>query len=196
MSANERPACRLASFLRADRFTPQFKLLGKPVPSVRSGVQGCLLLGRVDKLCQSKAVLSMSAELLTTRHDRPSRLFPLTCAAQITTTLGVCTDHASPSVSDCSHRPAKSALWETLRFSLRREIIQTASIDVGAKAPSGSWRTAASRSERMTRPPTEAASWNKRTVSRLSWRPLNFTVAGVSSAMRKAAGIKTDGLSR
>jgi hypothetical protein len=66
-----------------DRFAPQVKLLGKPVPSVRGGVQCGLLLGRVDKLRESKAVLSMCAELATMRHDLPSRLFPLTCATSV-----------------------------------------------------------------------------------------------------------------
>ena len=86
--------------LNADRLAPQVKLLGKPVPSVRGGVQRGLLLGRVDKLRESKAVLSMCAELATIRHDLPSRLFPLTCAPSVS-----CADQPSESVSDCSQRP-------------------------------------------------------------------------------------------
>jgi hypothetical protein len=59
------------------------------------------------------------------------------------------------------------------------------------EAPSGG--AAASRSERMTRPPTEAALWNKRTVSRVD-PPMDGTgVSGSSSG--QAVGFDPGGLS-
>jgi hypothetical protein len=108
--------CRLF-FAGEHRLTSQVKLLGKPVPSVRGGVQRYLLLGRVDKFGQSKAVLCMCAELLATRHDRHSRLLPLICVGANNDGLGVCVDHVSVSVSDCSRRPAKAPRWTTPHFS-------------------------------------------------------------------------------